>query len=219
MQDDIPPAPDDSALANAARAGDIGAYETLVRRYQNLALRTAYVVVGDASEAEDAVQDAFIKAYHALPRFRPDAPFRPWLLRIVANEARNRRKARARRDGLALRAAETRPAGQAPLAPDEAALLAEQRAALLRALNGLTVADRLAVAYRYFFDLSEAEMAEALGVARGTVKSRLSRALGRLRETVVRERDGEDRRRDDRTSGAAGSAGSAGSADGRPGDG
>ena len=168
-------------LVERARRGDVGAYEGLVQRYQEVAFRTAYVITGLAAEAEDAAQEAFVKAYSAMPRFRPEAPFRPWLLRIVANEARNRRKAAGRRASLALRAAAERPADGAAPSPETAALAAERRAALLAAVNGLREEDRLVVAYRYFFDLSEAEMADALGCARGTVKSRLARALGRLR--------------------------------------
>ena len=76
-------------MIDRARAGDVGAYETLVRRYQDVALRTAYLVAPEA-DAADAVQDAFLKAYAALPRFRSGSPLRPWRLRIVANEARNR---------------------------------------------------------------------------------------------------------------------------------
>ncbi len=129
-------------------------------------------------------QDGFVKAYQALGRFRAGAPFRPWLLQIVANEARNRRKATGRRAALALRAgaaADDRSSGDAAPSPEAAALAGEQRRLLLEAVNGLREEDRLVIAYRFFFDLSEAEMAEALGCARGTVKSRLSRALGRLR--------------------------------------
>jgi RNA polymerase sigma-70 factor (ECF subfamily) len=130
-----------------------------------------------------------VKAYYALPRFRPGAPFRPWLLRIVANEARNRRVAAGRRATLALRAAEEPPAAVAA-SPEEAALAAERWAALLRALNDLREDDRLVIAYRYFSDLNEAEMAGLLGVARGTVKSRLSRALDRLRARLLGGPDG-----------------------------
>ncbi len=172
---------EDAELVEQARQGDIGAYEALVRRYQELAFRTAYLVTSEAAEAEDAAQEAFVKAYYALGRFRTGAPFRPWLLRIVANQARNRRVASGRRAALALRAAEDRPLGDAAPSPEAAALADEQRATLLRALEDLREDDRLAIGYRYFFDLSESEMAEALGCARGTVKSRLSRALGRLR--------------------------------------
>jgi RNA polymerase sigma factor (sigma-70 family) len=126
-----------------------------------------------------------VKAWYALGRFRPDAPFRPWLLRIVANEARNRRTAAGRRATLALRAREHDPTtGGASPSPEVAALRDEQGAMLRDALGTLREEDRLVIAYRYFFDLSEVEMATALDCARGTVKSRLSRALGRLRDAL-----------------------------------
>ena len=94
---------EDAKLAERAREGDTAAYERLVRLHQAGAFRAAYLVTGDASEAEDAAQEAFVKAYRALGRFRPGAPFRPWLLAIVSNEARNRRRASGRRTNLALR--------------------------------------------------------------------------------------------------------------------
>lgn len=175
---------EENELVERAKQGDVSAYEALVRRYQEIAFRTAYLVLSDANEAEDAAQEGFVKAYAALRRFRLGAPFRPWLLQIVANEARNRRKAAGRRANLALRTAEGHPTDDAAPSPEAAALAAEQRAALLNALNTLRPEDRLAIAYRYFFDLSEAEMAEALGCARGTIKSRLSRGLGRLRDVL-----------------------------------
>ena len=155
-----------------------------MRRYQGVAVRTAYVLIKDAAEAEDAAQEAFIKAYHALHRFRADAIFRPWLLRIVANEAKNRRRAANRRANLALRAAEETSSGDAAPSSEEAALADEERRALLGALGALREEDRLVIAHRYFLDLSEAETAQALGCAPGTVKSRLSRALGRLRDRM-----------------------------------
>jgi RNA polymerase sigma factor (sigma-70 family) len=156
-----------------------------VRRYQQIAFRTAFVITGGSAEAEDAAQDAFVKAYFALSRFRTGAPFRPWLLRIVANEARNRRTAAARRAGLALRAADVLPPEPAGSSPESAALVAEQRSELLAAINGLRDQERLVLVYRYFLDLSEEEMAAVMGCARGTVKSRLSRALGRLRARLA----------------------------------
>lgn len=161
------------------------AYEELVRSYQALAFRTAYVIAGDAADGQDAAQEAFVKAYHALGRFRAEAALRPWLLRIVANKAINRRRATRRQAGLALRAAEGRPQGDAVPSPEGAALEQEERRGLLDAVNGLRPEGRLIIAYRYWFELSEAEMAEALGCPRGTVKSRLSRALRRLRVRLV----------------------------------
>ncbi len=175
---------EERARIERAQEGDAGAYETLVRQYQDVAFRTAFLITGTAAEAEDAAQEAFIKAWYALGRFRPDAPFRPWLLRIVANEARNRRTAAGRRINLALRARERDPNGDAAPSPEAVALRREQRETVLLAINRLREEDRLVIAYRYFFDLSEAEMATALDCARGTVKSRLSRALGRLRAAL-----------------------------------
>ena len=84
---------DEGDLVLHASRGDDVAFEELVRRYQELAFRTAYLITGDASQAEDAAQTGFIKAYRALGRFRVGEPFRPWLLTIVANEARNQRGA------------------------------------------------------------------------------------------------------------------------------
>ena len=147
----------------------------------------AYLVARDAADAEDAAQEAFVKAYYALGRFRRGASFKPWLLRIVTNEALNRRRSAGRRAGLALRAAEEPVSGDAAPSPETAALELEKKRTLLAALDSLDEPDRLAVTYRYFLDLSEAEMAAALGVPRGTVKSRLSRALVKLRAAMPAE--------------------------------
>lgn len=125
-----------------------------------------------------------MKAFYALDRFRSGAPFKPWLLRIVANEARNRIRSQVRREGLALRASEARPSGEAAPSPEEAALASEGRAELLAAVESLKEADRIAISLRFFAELTEAEMAEVLGVPKGTVKSRLSRALERLRAAM-----------------------------------
>jgi len=175
---------DDSALVERAKNGDVNAYEALVQNYQELAFRVAYQVTGNAADAEDAAQEAFVNAYYALNRFRAGAPFRPWLLRIVANEARNRRTAAGRRNALAERAQVAQASGEAGPSPEAAAEADEFRATLIKTLQGLREDDRLILAYRLFFDLSEAEMAEALHCPKGTVKSRLSRALGRLRAAL-----------------------------------
>ena len=155
--------------------------------HQGIAFRTAFFVAGNAADAEEAAQDGFVKAYRALGRFRRGAPFRPWLLQIVANEARNRRRSAGRRAGLALRAAEETSGGAAP-SPEASVLGAAERGRLLAALNGMREEDRLVIACRYFLDLSEDETASTLGWRRGTVKSRTARALERLR-TELGERD------------------------------
>jgi RNA polymerase sigma-70 factor (ECF subfamily) len=172
----------ESELVEAARSGDGSAYAEIVRAHQEIAFRTAYLITRNAADAEDAAQDGFVKAYYALARFRRGAPLRPWLLRIVANEARNRRRSEGRRAVLALRAAAQAPSGDAAPSPEGNAVAAEEHARLLAALERLPEEQRLAVALRYLLDLSEEETAAALGVRRGTVKSRLSRALERLRE-------------------------------------
>ncbi len=176
---------EESQLVELARRGDADAYERLVRQHQDVAFRAAYLVAGDAGEAEEAVQVGFINAYYALDRFRPGAPFRPWLLRIVTNEARNRRRSAGRRARLALHAAGAQLPGDAAPSPETVALGSERQQELLTALEALTERDRLVIAYRYFFDMSEAEMAEALACPAGTVKSRLSRALGKLRAQMT----------------------------------
>lgn len=173
----------DGELVERARDGDVNAFEALVDRHRRVALRVAYAVAGD--DAEDAVQDAFVKAYGALGRFRAGSPFRPWVLRIVANEARNRRRSAGRRSALALRVAE--PDGDRAESPEDAAVASEQRLALAAAVAALDDRDREVISLRWFAELSEAEMAAALGVRPGTVKSRLARAMSRLRETLTNE--------------------------------
>ena len=174
----------ETELVARAQAGDTRAYQALVEEHQTIAFRTAYLLAGSAADAEEAVQDAFVKAFYALGRFRPGAPFRPWILRIVANEARNRRRSAGRRERLALRAAEDPLSGGAVPSPEAALLESEERAQLLDAVNQLRDEDRFVIACRYFLGLSEAETASTLGWRRGTVKSRLSRALERLREQM-----------------------------------
>lgn len=194
--------PDELALVRCAQRGDVAAFETLVRRYQEIAFRTAYLITGDPGDAEDAAQTGFLKAWRALDRFEPDparrrsprprptlavspgphhTPFRPWLLQIVANEARNRRTARGRHPTLELGDIDERSVAERAPSPEAATLATERDEALVAALNSLSPDDRRVIACRYFLELSEAETAETLGVPRGTVKSRLFRALRRTR--------------------------------------
>jgi RNA polymerase sigma-70 factor, ECF subfamily len=177
----------EAELVERAKRGDLRAWETIVRGYQGIAFRTAYLLSGSAADAEEAAQDGFVKAYRALGRFRRGAPLKPWLLRIVANEARNRRRSAGRREALTLRAAAENRPGDAVPSPEAALLAGEDRTRLLAAVNALSEEHRLAIACRYFLDLSEEETAAALGVRRGTVKSRLARALERLREELGEE--------------------------------
>jgi RNA polymerase sigma-70 factor (ECF subfamily) len=176
---------EDAELIARARTGDVAAYESIVRRYQDVAIRTAHLICPE-TDADDAVQEAFIKAFDALPRFREGAPLRPWLLRIVANEARNRRRSAGRRQGLAARAAAASGdlgSGSVP-GPERDVIAAEQRTELLSALGTLRDEDREILGARFLLDLSESEAADTLGIPRGTVKSRTSRALDRLRAAL-----------------------------------
>lgn len=178
----------DAELVRKAQSGDVDAFEQLVERYSDLAFRSAYLILGAAPDAEDACQEAFYKAYRALSRFRPELPLKPWLLRIVVNEARNRSRGNSRRPELAMDIeAAALPATEA--GPEKAALDAERQARLLQAVNGLPEGDRQVVVCRYFLELSVEETAGALGRPAGTVKSRLSRALDRLR-ALMGEADG-----------------------------
>src|ERR1700704_5535819 len=137
--------PTDGELFTRAQRGDQAAYEEVVQRYQQVAFRTAYIITGSSADAEDAAQEGFVKAHRALATFRTGADPRPWLLRIVANEARNRVRSAGRRHQLELRLAEgSRPGGAAP-SPEAAALAAEDRRRLLSLVNELSDEDRLPV--------------------------------------------------------------------------
>ncbi|HEX6654893.1 MAG TPA: RNA polymerase sigma factor [Candidatus Limnocylindria bacterium] len=177
----------DSELMEQAKGGDVAAYEELVRRFEQQAFRAAYLVCGDADEASDAAQEGFVRAWRALGSFRSGAEPRPWLMRIVVNAARNRRRGSGRRAHLALRIAQDRPSDGAAPSPEAAILARERRERLLAAVNQLSDDDRLVLGMRWFAELGEAEMAAALSVPRGTVKSRLSRAMGRLRAQLGTE--------------------------------
>jgi RNA polymerase sigma factor (sigma-70 family) len=179
--------PADGELIERAKRGDVAAYEQIVKRYQEPVFRIAYLVTRSASDAQEAAQDAFVKAYAALGRFRQGAPLRPWLMRIAVNESRNRRRASRRRDALLARASGEWSSADADPSPEAALLTAERHRELLGALDRLPERDRLVITCRFLLDLSELETADALGWRLGTVKSRLSRALGRLRNELGEE--------------------------------
>jgi RNA polymerase sigma-70 factor (ECF subfamily) len=173
---------DEAAVIARVRAGEPEAYAVLVRTHTGIALRAA-AALGAGADAEDVVQQAFVKAYCALGRFRDGMAFKPWLLAIVANETRNTVRGAARQRTLADREAALVKAE--PLIPESAdpavaTLEAERRAALLAALEKLSEEHRLVVTYRYLLEMDEPETAQALGWPRGTVKSRLNRALRKL---------------------------------------
>ncbi len=185
---------DDEALAGALR-GDGSCYAELVRRHAPMAHRTA-VLFGAGDDADDVVQESFVKAFRALPRFRADGSFRPWLLSIVVNETRNLHRSARRRALLSLRVAR-QPIGAAePTDPAAVAVDRERSAVLLDAVRSLSERERAVVSCRYLLELTEAETAAILGLPVGTVKSRLSRSLRRLEaelEQRLSEREGVPR--------------------------
>lgn len=173
---------DERELARRAQRGDAQAFEQLIEPHREIVFRVAYLITRNPAEAEDAAQDALVKLWRTFARFRLDAPLRPWLLRIAANEARNRLRSGASRDRLLLRAAAV-SSGEAAPSPEEAAVTADERQHLLSTLQALSDPFRLVLECRYLLELSEEETAATLGLRPGTVKSRTARALEQLRET------------------------------------
>jgi RNA polymerase sigma-70 factor, ECF subfamily len=177
---------DDAAAVTRARTGDLDAYEVLVVRYTAPAHRAA-VLLGAGADADDVVQEAFVKAHRQISRYRGESGFRPWLLAIVANETRNLHRSRRRRDGLVLRAAAREDPEPACPDPAESAMAAERRQRLVDQIRLLEAPEREVLVCRYLLDLSEAETATTLGVPKGTVKSRTARALTKLRDRLLVE--------------------------------
>ena len=179
---------DDAEAVARARGGDLDAYAVLVARYTLRAHRCAFLL-GAGEEADDVVQEAFVKAFRHLSGFRADEAFGPWLLRIVVNETKNLTRARRRRAALALRVGTTDPGAAAADGPVDEVLAAERRVRLVAAVNALPDKERQVLVCRYFLELSEAETAQVLAWPLGSVKSRTSRALSRLRRLLVPEQE------------------------------
>lgn len=175
-------------LVERALSGDQVAFARLVADHETTARRIAVGILGSA-DGDDAVQEAIVKAYLRLGQFDHHRNFRPWFLAIVANEARNHRRAAGRRSVVELRVATRRDTRDTDTGADPAAAAETrlQHDVLARAVGRLAPADREVIALRYFGELSEAETAVALACAVGTVKSRLHRALGRLRLQLQEE--------------------------------
>lgn len=175
--DDLADADDRELLARVL-AGSDAAFGDLVRRHQQAALRVAAVISGSTDEAADIVQDAFVRAHARLATFRGDGSVRSWLLRVVANTAKNHVRGRSRRRRL-----EERELRLDVRVGESAEAEAERRlehARVADALGRLGRRDREVLGCRFVAGLSEAESAEVLGVPVGTLKSRTSRALDRL---------------------------------------
>jgi len=162
--------PSDRHLVREARRGSVEALETLFRREWPRAYRAAYLVVHDAAVAEDIAQEAFLAAIRALDRFDRRRPFGPWLHRIVVNRAIDWSRARTLRREVAEPVESAAP-------PDRQVGWSDE---VVAALGALDPDQRAAVVLRHLLEYTPGEIAELLEVPRGTVNSRLRRALDRL---------------------------------------
>ncbi|HEX8035381.1 MAG TPA: RNA polymerase sigma factor [Ktedonobacterales bacterium] len=197
---------DDSAAIRRCQSGDIGGLESLMARHQLSALRLAYLLTGERTQAEDVVQDSFLQVFRSIRRFRSGNPFTPWLHGIVTHVAYQRMRRITRRREVSLstltRAEEHNSPGEhgaagdteqraamAAADPAEHAEQAERRAAVLQALATLTQKQREAVVLRYYVGCSDQEMAAVLGCSAGTARQRLHAGRAAL-ERVIREQFG-----------------------------
>lgn len=176
---------DEATLARRAQAGDGAAFGELVQRYAGAVFNQAYRMLGDAHEAEDAVQEVMLRAYSRIDTYDPTRRFVTWLLTIGSNHCIDRLRRRRLRwltlDDVAFWLP-TQEAG-----PERSALAAEQRDTVQRALQRLPESYRGVTVLRYWHDLSYLEIAEALGLTEATVKTRLHRARKMLEEALVAE--------------------------------
>jgi RNA polymerase sigma factor (sigma-70 family) len=181
----LPLAPRDRESDVLAQAidGDHHAFAKLIRPYEGLAYRVAAAITGHSADAEEAMQNGFVKAHRSLHRFRRDAAFRPWLLKIVVNEAHNVLRSERRHARLGLRATGEHHAQVAE--PDETVIAREEVDLVLGALARLAEPDRLALALRYFAELPDREAAGLVGTTTEAYRVRLARARKRLQSMLV----------------------------------
>jgi len=172
-------------LVRQARQGDAAAWESLVNGHQDHVFRLAYLFLGDSVDAEDVAQETFLRAYRSLGSFDAERPLRPWLLSITANLARNRRRAAGRYLAALQRLLQVEPSRSTSVEQLSENSLQTQR--LWGALRQLDLADQQVIYLRYFLEMSVEETADAMRIATGTVKSRLHRALNRLRGVIESE--------------------------------
>jgi RNA polymerase sigma-70 factor (ECF subfamily) len=173
---------DESTLIRHAANGDAAAWEPLVLAPQEAVFRLSYLLLGDPDDAEDVAQETFLRAWNHLKRFDAARPLRPWLLSIASNLASNRRRSAGRYLAALTRAFRNEPISSSSI--EEKSARHMEASHLWKAVQTLSVPDQQIVYLRYFLDLSVAETAQVLKIAEGTVKSRLSRALERLRGII-----------------------------------
>ena len=175
-------------LVRAAAGGDETAFAELVRMYENKAYHLALRMCGNAEDACDVAQDAFIAAWRGLPSFRGEAGFSTWLYRLVSNAAIDHlRRTKHQRSNASLDDEELNlDAPDSAPTPHEAAEREDLKEAVAKGLNELSDDHRTVLVMREVQELSYEEIAEALGVDLGTVKSRLSRARNSLRKILIK---------------------------------
>lgn len=168
-----------------AQNQNLTAWETLMQTHQEPVFRLAYLLLGDPDDAEDVTQETFIRAYRALPTFDATRPLRPWLLKICTNLARNHHRSLSRY----WTALQRRLANDHPEPPDIETRASQhlQATRLWQAVRRLRSEDQQIIYLRFFLDLPVNETATVANLAEGTVKSRTSRALTRLRHLIERE--------------------------------
>jgi RNA polymerase sigma-70 factor (ECF subfamily) len=172
----------DRELVERARTGEREAFDQLVARYQRRLLRLVLRLLRDQAEAEDVVQETFLKAYRALPRFRGDAAFYTWLYRIALNGARNAILRRRQRSGRGPLPSQL-PAPAPEVGTPESMLLSKQvMLAIDLAMEALPLDLRTAIVLREIEGLSYEEIAQIMECPLGTVRSRIFRA----REAIAR---------------------------------
>ena len=169
---------DDEALLAAARSGDEASFEHLIQPYLRAGFRLAMAMLRDPGESEDVLQDAMFRAWRSIGQVRSAAQLRGWFLTIVANRSRSIRKARRWSE---IRRPDFRFARRTSLEG------VDQREDLVRALHRLSPEDRAVVYLRFYEDMSTKDVADALGLSAGTARTRLHRALQRLRIHVIEE--------------------------------
>jgi RNA polymerase sigma-70 factor (ECF subfamily) len=175
---------DEPALIRHAANGDAAAWEPLVLAHQQAVFRLSYLLLGDPDDAEDVAQETFLRAWKYLKRFDSTRSLRPWLLSIASNLASNRRRSAGRYFAALTRAFRDEPASATIEEKNSQHMQAND---LWKAVQTLNLPDQQIVYLRYFLELSVTETAEVLQVAEGTVKSRLSRALEKLRNIIQDE--------------------------------
>jgi RNA polymerase sigma-70 factor (ECF subfamily) len=176
---------DDSQLIPRAASGDRSAFEALVERHRGMVYRVAYQFAGNHHDADDIAQEVFVKVYRSLERFRHDAQFTSWLYRIAMNACIDyrRRQQPAGVSGEEAELALANTAEETP-GPEDRAYAGELGAALERAIGGLPAGQRIVFVMRHHEGLKLSEIAEALGLAEGTVKRQLHAAVHRLRRVL-----------------------------------